>query len=240
MHCSVVRRPVRPITGSGDYRCLRRLLPTRRPAPTSSAVPATARAPPASTPVRASEPPPACVPGPGGTLPPGGVLAGEPVGDGVGVAVPQLGHRGVVEVGDGLEELVDGDADGLELGVPHSEHGVGEEVELVDGDALGDIGGWVGMPHTVWPVVLSTPTTMAWSPQTLAGTLIGTVGWLPDRMPPECETMLVDVEVGGPGSEQTPPPVVSFTETAPAWLPHAFTGTLIGNCPEVPEAMPPE
>jgi hypothetical protein len=116
---------------SGYLRCARRLPPTRRPAPTSSAVPATASAPPASTPVRASEPPPVCVPGPGGTLPPpGGVFAGEPVGD--GLDVPQVGHRGVVGLGDALDEeleLVDGDGDpltcdgltdGLELGVPHS------------------------------------------------------------------------------------------------------------------------
>jgi len=174
-----------------------------------------------------------------------GEVEGVPLGEELGEEdVLGLGEPDMLGLGDVDGELL-GEVDGVPLGEELGEEdalvlglGLGEVEGVPLGDGLGEDDGVV--PQFAEPVVLPTPPTVPWSPHTLTGTLIGTAGWFPERIPPEFEITLVVVELGGVGLVHSVAPVVPVTEPTPAWLPQALTGTLIGVCTEVPDAMPPE
>lgn len=100
-------------------------------------------------------------------------------------------------------------------------------------------GGLDGILHTALPVLFPTPPTAAALPHTFTGTMIGTVGWLPEPIPPELTITLLLLELGET-IVHTAPPVLFWTPPTAAVLPHALTGTVIGTCPLFPDATPPE
>jgi hypothetical protein len=188
-----------------------------------------------SVPVCASRPPgPVPWPG-GGTGGPGGtddagLLGGAgTLGDGEPEGEPDGEPDGLP---DGEPE---GEPDGLPEGLPEGD-ALGEPLAELEGDddgldeaeALGDgeEDGFV-IEHSAPPVLFPTPPTAAALPHTFTGTMIGTVGWLPEPTPPELITTLLLLVVGEVIVHTAPPVLFSTPPTAPV-LPHALTGTMIG------------